>query len=145
MDHKKLMGYESPSDKKVRIQVGHWEAQRLALWRSRVAWQIAEKAATEILDRCEHAEHCVALADETKPCAPECPDRETWMSALVILNAARQFGPVNAKKPANAPYYAPSREHFSEVLGELAAAQAELETLRGTVVTVPPPNEETPT
>ena len=62
------------------------------------------------------------------------------MSALVILNAARQFAPVDARQLAKAPYYAPSREQFSEVLGELGAAQAELKALRGTVVTMPVEN-----
>jgi hypothetical protein len=144
MDSKKMQGYESPDDKKVPIQVGYWNAQKLALWRSKVAWEIAERAAEEILERCEHVDSCLARVDETKPCAPDCPDRETWMSALVILSAARQFAPVSATKLAKAPYYAPSREHFSEVLAELAAAQAELETLRGTVVTLPPANKEAP-
>lgn len=142
MDSKKMMGFESPDEKRVPIQVGHWNAQKLALWRSKAGWEIAARQAEEILDRCNHVDSCLAQVDETKPCAPDCPDRETWMSALVILNAAKRFAPVSAAKLAKAPYYAPSREQFSEVLAELAASQAELETLRGTVITVPPANKE---
>lgn len=58
-----------------------------------------------------------------------CPDRELRMSALVILNAGRQCSPAHTHKP-DAPYFAPSREYFSEVLASLAAAQAENEAWR---------------
>lgn len=52
-----------------------------------------------------------------------CPDRELRMSLLVILNAARSFAPINARRPAGEPYFAPSREYFSEVMAELGALQ----------------------
>lgn len=133
----KMLGFESPDDKKVPVLVGHWNAQKRALWRSKVAWDIALRSAEGILERCRHAEGCPGVEDEVEPCLPECPDRETRMDASVILGAARQFAPVDAKKLATAPYFAPSREHFSEVLGELGAAQAELEAIRGGAVTVP--------
>lgn len=141
MDAKKMMGYESPDEKKVPIQVGHWNAQKLALWRSKVGWDIAVRQAAEIVRACKHVPECPGQDDETAQCAPGCPDREIRMSALVILNAARQFEPVDAKRLATMPYYAPSREQFSEVLAELAAVQAELEAIRGTAVTVPAADE----
>ena len=118
-----------------------WFGAKLALWRSKVAWDIAVKQAAEIVARCRHAGNCPGELDEGEPCLPECVDRETRMSALVVLNAARQFAPVSASKLANQPYLAPSREYFSDVVAELAASQAELETLRGTVVTMPPEND----
>ena len=118
-----------------------WFGQKLALWRSKVGWDIAAKQAAEIVGRCSHMTGCPAESTETEPCLPDCPDREIRMSALVVLNAARQFAPPSASKLANQPYTAPSREYFSDVVGELAACQAEIETLRGTVVTMPPPNE----
>lgn len=138
MDHKKMQGYESPDDKKVPIQVGHWNAMKLALWRSKYAWEIAVRQAELIVEACHHFDDCPAISNETAICHPGCPDREIRMSALVILNAARQFIPVEAIRLVKQPYYAPSREHFSEVLGELAATQAELEAIRGSAVTVPP-------
>jgi hypothetical protein len=133
----KLMGLITPGDQKVSVFVRHWDAQKRALWRSKYAWDIAMKEATNLLGRCTHMAGCEAQTSETAPCLPDCPDRELRLAALVILNAARQFAPVDAKEAANAPYYAPSREHFSEVLSELGACQAELVALRGSTVTQP--------
>jgi hypothetical protein len=118
-----------------------WFGSRLALWRSKVGWEIAAKQAAEIVSRCSHKEGCPGESVETEPCLPGCPDREIRMSALVILNAARDFTPPSASKLAQQPYSAPSREYFSAVVAELAACQAELLVLRGTVVTMPPTNE----
>jgi hypothetical protein len=68
------------------------------------------------------------------------------MSALVILNAVRAFGAAKVRRPADEPYYAPSREYFSEVIADLAASQAELEFLRGgrLQVTIPPDDDLVP-
>lgn len=118
-----------------------WFGAKLALWRSKVGWEIAVKQAAEIVARCSHMTGCPAESVETEPCLADCPDREIRMSALVVLNAARDFAPPNASKLANQPYMAPSREYFSAAVADLAACQAELEALRGTVVTMPPPNE----
>ena len=125
---------------RVPVDARVWFGQKLALWRSKVGWEIAVKQAAEIVARCAHMAGCPAESTETEPCLPDCPDREIRMSALVVLNAARQFTPPVASK-LNQPYTAPSREYFSGVVAELAACQAELETLRGTVVTMPPSNE----
>lgn len=162
MDQRKMMGFDSPGDQKVPIRVGDWHAMKLALWRSKVAWGIVARAATSIVEGCRHADGCGGRDDETEPCtsdlyeavaplvaAPQmagppvvaspvmlrqgCPDRELRMSALVILNAARQFAPIDARAPANAPYYAPSREYFSDVLADLAAAQLSLSALQTAV------------
>lgn len=127
---RKMMGFETTGDQKVPVRVRDWTALKLALWRSKVAWDITERAAAAIVDRCEHAENCVALQIETEPCSPDCPDRETRMDALVVLNAARMFAPVNAVARANEPYMAPSREYFSEVIAELVTTQLENEALR---------------
>jgi hypothetical protein len=118
-----------------------WFAAKLALWRSKVAWEIVAKQAAEIVGRCSHMTGCPAESTETEPCLPDCPDREIRMSALVILNAARQSEPVNVSKLAQQPYMAPSREYFSAVVTELLVGQAELEVLRGTVVTMPPTSD----
>ena len=142
MKPREMMGFEAPLDQKVLVPVRNWNAMRLAIWRSKVAWEIAARAALEITDGCSHAKGCSGEDGELEPCLPECPDRERRMSALVILNAARMFAPADARHPANAPYSAPSREYFSEVLSDLAAAQIQLEALRamGVQMPEPPPN-----
>jgi hypothetical protein len=144
----KIMGFEVPGDQKVSVPGRDWNAMKLALWRSRAAWEIAAREAAEILDRCRHVDGCPGEEDETEPCpgptvtfseeggistqvlGPVCPDRELRMSALVILNAARQLAPTIARRPADTAYYAPSREYFSEVLAELATTQTENAMLR---------------
>jgi hypothetical protein len=139
MDQQRMLG-RAPE---LRTQVDNrvWFGQKLALWRSKVAWEIAEKQAKEIVLRCAHMEGCPGKTVETEPCLADCPDREFRMSALVILNAARQFAPIVASKLAEQPYMMPSREYVSALVAELAACQAELETLRGAAVTMPTPNE----
>lgn len=127
---RKLLGFDTPGDQRVSIQVRDWNALKLAAWRSRVGWEVATRAALDVVDRCAHAAGCPGKGSETEPCLPECADREVRMSALVVLSAARQLAPVDARKPADQPYFAPSRERYSEVMAELAAAQAELDVLR---------------
>jgi|SRR5271157_1985679 len=138
MDPQKMMGFDTPGDQRVPVPVRDWNAMRLAIWRSKVAWDIVAREAASLVAQAAHMEGCAGKTVETDPCLPDCPDRELRMSALVILNAARQFAPANARKPADAPYFAPSREYFSEVMAELVAARAELEVLRGDQPTEPP-------
>jgi hypothetical protein len=70
------------------------------------------------------------------------------MSTLVILNAARMFAPFDARRAASDPYFAPSREYFSEMIAELGATQIEIEVLRATLrdagleVPTPPPVDQ---
>lgn len=146
MEAAKLMGYETPGDKKVPVSVRDWNAQKLALWRSKGFAEIAVREAQAIIDRCRHKPECPGAESETEPCLASaymkdegsdsevlvegCPDREQRMSALVILNAARQLAPEDARKPAEQPYIAPSREYYSEVMAELGRTQVENEMLR---------------
>ncbi|KKM80151.1 hypothetical protein LCGC14_1342780 [marine sediment metagenome] len=160
MDAAKLMGFETPDDKKVPVSIRDWNAQKLALWRSRGLAEIATREALEILNRCKHRDGCPGVESDTEPCfAPAykkdedsvsevliegCPDREQRMSALVILNAARQLAPADARKPAQ-PYFAPSREYYSEVMAALGVSQIENEMLRALLceadIQVPEPND----
>lgn len=165
MTPSKLMGTEGPGDHKVPVSARNWSALKLALWRSRVAWEIATHEAATILGLCKHVPGCPGAEDETEPCpgptltfteegssaqvlGPTCEDRELRMSALVILNAARQFAPTEARRPSDGAYHSPSREYFSEVLADLSAAQVEIETLRaalraaGVEPPTPPTNAE---
>lgn len=168
-----MMGFENPGDQKIPVAFRDWNAMKLALWKSKTAWEIAKREATAILSQCVHAEGCPAGQNEKQVClsdryekAPQepgesdnaylaragvrvqegCPDRELRMSALVILNTARMFASVDARRPADGPYFAPSREYFSEVFSELGAAQVELELLRAVLreagVPFPSPSAE---
>ena len=130
MKPEEAQGFETPDDKKVPITVREWNAMKLALWRSKGAWETVVREANAILAASFHEEGCPAMASETAACLPGCRDREKRLSALVILNSARQFAPVNARKMAEGPYFAPSREHFSAVIAELATLQIEVEQLR---------------
>jgi len=141
-----MLGLDAPGDQKVSVPVRNWTALRLALWRSKIGWGIVERAAIEVLMRCLHTENCPGAGVETEPCLPSCPDRELRMDALVILNAARTCAPRVARQP-NEPYFAPSREYFSEVLTELETTKIELEAMhealrRAGVATPAPPPEE---
>jgi hypothetical protein len=127
---RKMMGFDIPGDEAVSVTSREWMAMRLALWRSKVAWDIVARSAAELVAGAEHAEGCPGKASESEACLRECPDREVRLSALVVLGAAKQSTP-SFNRPPDAPYFAPSREHFSEVVAELNAQKAELEALRG--------------
>jgi len=165
MNEKRRQGLETPVDQKVPISVRDWNAVKLALWRNKVGWQIAARAAFGILERCAHVNGCPGKDDETEPCVNDrydtsdsgkpavlitrgCPDREQRMNALVVLNAARQFAPLAARPPAQEPYFAPSREYFSEVLTSRMALEIELETTKAELARLqsatvePPPNTD---
>jgi|GEM_PF-3154374 len=129
-DAKQLMGFEVPGDQKVALPVRHWNALKLALWKNRQGGEIIERQAIEILESCGHVEGCPGIDSAVEPCLRECPDRETRMSALVIIQATRMVTPIDAAKIANEPYYAPSREYFAEIVAELAIAQAENDAMR---------------
>jgi hypothetical protein len=175
MDSRKMMGFSAPGDTKVSVPTRDWSGLKLGLWRSRVAWEIAARAAAEIVGSCKHLEGCPGKDDDSRPCIQEeyeyfpdapdgtqvapnrvsdgCPDREARMSALVILNAAQMFAPLDARRPATEQYFAPSREYFSEMISELAIAQTENDALRAALraagIEVPAPpaasNPELPT
>jgi hypothetical protein len=141
---RKMMGFETPDDQRVMVPIRDLAGTRLALWRSKVAWDIAERVALEIIGRCKHTEGCPGATVETEPCLSTCVDRELRMDALVILNAARMFAPTDARQPATGPYLAPSREYFSAVVAELGAVQIENDALRAKLLALggeePTPN-----
>jgi hypothetical protein len=135
---RRLLGHETDADQRVTLPIRHWDAMKLALWRSKVAAEQSLRQARQLLGSCRHAPRCPGAQSETESCLPECPDRERRLSVLVILAAAKQLAPIDARIPANR-YIAPSREHFSAVIAELAACQAELDALRAQGHTVTPP------
>jgi hypothetical protein len=147
MEPRKMMGFETPNDQRVPVSVRDWTAMKLAIWKSRYALEIVARAASAILARCKHEEGCPGATVETEPCFAGCPDREMRMDALVALNAARMFTPVDAHQPME-PYFAPSRERYSETISQLGAAEVERDALRemlrsmGVESPTPPENAE---
>jgi hypothetical protein len=141
-----MLGLETDGDKKVTLPVRHWEAMRLALWRNKVAWEAVLPQARLILVECGHVEGCPGISAESEPCGPDCPDRERRLSALVIIAAAKRFAAIDARRPTEATFIAPSRERFSEIISELMAAQLELDVLhaQGHTVTPPPQGDAPP-
>src|SRR5579871_3972974 len=140
MDPLKQQGYTTESDKKVAVAVRDWNAMKLAVWRSKHAWDIVAREAQALVDRAAHMEGCPAKDEkETATCLPDCPDRELRLSALVILGASRQFAPVQATRIAAAPFVSPSRERYSEVIAELGACQAQLAAIAQTTPLPEPP------
>lgn len=147
MDPQEQNGYVTEGDRKVTIVARDWTALKLAVWRSKVGWDIVAREAKALVDRASHAGGCPGAASETESCLRDCPDRELRLSALVILNAARQWAPPRAAKIAEGPFIAPSREFYSEVLSALATCQSQLEAIDPSAVPLPPPNhaeEKTP-
>src|SRR5512143_1753187 len=147
MDPKKMMGFQAPGDQRVPVSVRDWTSMKLAMWKARYALGIVARSVSEILARCKHEQGCPGETIETEPCFAGCPDRETRMDALVALNAARMFTPVNANQP-NEPYFAPSRERYSETISQLGATEVERDALRemlrsmGVEPPTPPENTE---
>lgn len=147
MDNRRMMGLDSPADQKIPVSVRDWQAMKLAIWRSKAGWDIIARTALDVIARCKHVQHCPGLNDEKEPCYANCQDREMRMSALVTLNVTRQFAAIDARKPSADPYFAPSRELYSEVIAELGRLQIENDALRealktaGVEAPAPPPNE----
>ena len=147
MEPRKMMGFEAPGDQRVPVSVRDWTAMKLAMWKSRFALEIVMRNASAILDRCKHEKDCPGATSETEPCFAGCPDREQRMDALVAMNAARMFAPINANQPME-PYFAPSRERYCEMISELGATQVERDALRemlrsmGVDPPTPPENTE---
>src|ERR1700676_4979631 len=113
-DAKKLMGFDTPGDKKFSVSMRDWDGMKRAIWRSKLGWETVQRETSALLLRCAHMEGCAGKTDEQSPCLPDCPDREMRLSVLVMLNTARQSSPVIDRKPTDGAYFAPSREHFSE-------------------------------
>lgn len=129
MDPRKMMGFEAPGDQRVPVSLRDWTAMKLGAWKAKFALENTALKAIAIIKRCRHEKDCPGATDETAPCFAGCQDREVRMDALVILNNARVFMPVNANQP-HEPYFAPSREKYTETLTQLGAAEVERDTLR---------------
>jgi len=139
---------------RVTLDARVWFALRRQLLQHVLAFRTLEREAKRVLEQCRHVEGCEAVTDRARPCRHDCPDRETWLSALVVLHNAAQYGLVDKPLPykVGAEYRPPGRETFDATVTELevlragADVLAELEHRLG-ADTMPPPagaDEEAP-
>lgn len=105
----------------VAVDVKTWEALRRQLARMVAGWRVVGREAERVLGSCRHADGCPADVDRARPCLPACPDRETFLSALVVEGNARQFAALRAAVPTRigTEYRPPPRETFDAIVTEL--------------------------
>jgi hypothetical protein len=111
---------------KVQIDARRWFALRRQLVRMVLGWRHMGRESERILAACRHAESCPATADSSRPCLAECPDREVWLSALVISHNAAEFTTIVRGLPMrlDGDYSPPQRETWDAIVTELEALRA---------------------
>ena len=91
-----------------------------------------------IVESCRHADDCPTLADPARSCAAACPNRETYLSARVLLASSFEFaGALELPSMRATEYLPPTREYFDRVLGELEALRAARDWLEELGAAVP--------
>jgi hypothetical protein len=116
----KLQGIAPPE--MVSIDVRKWRALKRQMVRMVIGWRHTDREVDRILEACRHADGCLAPTDPTRPCLPECPDRENFLSALVIKRNAEQFSMLQQGLPSRVSgedYRPPPREYFDAIVSEL--------------------------
>lgn len=118
-----MMGLPKPET--VTIDARRWQAIRRQMIRVVLGWRYADKEIERILQACRHTDGCHAVTDRAAPCLATCPDRETFLSALVISHNAKQYALYQNSLPLRfeGEYRAPSREYFDQVITELETAR----------------------
>ena len=110
----------------VPISARSWKAIRRQMVRMVQGYRHVEREIDRVLASCRHADGCPAVRDRSLACLADCPDREAWLSALVIRGNAEQYTILQSRLPrrVTGDYSPPSREKFDAIMGEL-------EVLRG--------------
>lgn len=110
----------------VPISARSWKAIRRQMVRMVQGYRHVEREIDRVLASCRHADGCPAVRDRAQACLADCPDREVWLSALVIRGNAEQYTILQSRLPrrVTGDYSPPSREKFDAIMGEL-------EVLRG--------------
>jgi hypothetical protein len=105
----------------VPVGARRWKAMRRQMLRMVQSFRYIEKESERILDSARHVEGCPAVADRKRPCLPDCPDREAWLSALVCRANAEQFTILQSSLPKRHAddYRPPPRELFDAICAEL--------------------------
>ena len=125
-------------EKKVSIEQRQWTATRRLLARMMVSWRHCLRESRMIVESCRHADDCPTLADPARSCAAACPDRETYLSARVLLASSFEFaGALELPSMRATEYLPPTREYFDRVLGELEALRAARDWLEELGAAVP--------
>jgi hypothetical protein len=107
----------------IAVDVRQWEALRRQMVRIVLGWRYADKEIARVIEACRHSDGCQAVQDRTTPCLASCPDREIFLSALVIKHNAEQYSMLQRNLPLRieGDYHAPGREYFDAVVSELIA------------------------
>ncbi len=105
----------------ITIDVRKWQALRRQLLRLVLGWRYADKEIERVLQACRHVEDCPAVEDRSMPCKHDCPDRETFLSSLVIKHNAQMYAMYQHAMSfrLNSDYTPPSRETFDAIVSEL--------------------------
>lgn len=105
----------------ITIDVRKFQALRRQLLRLVLGWRYADKEIERVLQACRHADGCPAVEDRSTPCKYDCPDRETFLSSLVIKHNAQMYAMYQTAMNfrLNADYTPPSRETFDAIVTEL--------------------------
>jgi hypothetical protein len=115
------------TEKKVEIDARQWVHVTRLVARMMISWRHVEREAELILAACRHAAGCPSTVDPCHTCLRDCPDRERWLSARVMLGNARAYVG-ELKLPATAAaagqYIPPTREYLDRIVGELEAMRA---------------------
>lgn len=130
-----LLGFEP--DHKVTIDSRHWESLKRIVWRMKTSWGFVGNESADLVASCRHTDGCPGAKSDSETCLRSCPDRQTRLSALVILANSREFEKVTAPTPtkvSGAGYMPPTREFFDSLLSDLVAAQSENEFIKNLLI-----------
>jgi hypothetical protein len=142
----------------LQVDARRWKALRRQMLRMVLGWRNVQREARRVLESCRHAEGCEAVGDRTRPCLAACPDRENWLSALVILGNADEHVMLAASLPRKIDndYSPPSRETWDALCAENETLRAGRDVIAdiekfiaennaADIVPPPPPEEQPPT
>jgi hypothetical protein len=109
----------------VTIDAKKWAAMRRQMIRIVLGWRYADKEIARVIEHCRHSDGCPAVQDRTTPCLPSCPDREIFLSALVIKHNAEQYAMLQRDLPLRieGDFHPPGREYFDVIVSELIVLQ----------------------
>lgn len=118
----KLLGLLT--EKSIQLDERRWVSVSRLLARMVASWKHVDREARMLLDECRHAPNCMAPVDARHACLPECPDRERYLSARVLVGSAREFVGELELPTHRTGYIPPTREYFDRIVGELEAMRA---------------------
>jgi hypothetical protein len=149
------LGFQPPE--LLQVDARRWKALRRQMLRMVLGWRNVQREGRRVLESCRHADGCEAVGDRTRPCLAACPDRENWLSALVILGNADEHVMLAASLPRKIDndYSPPSRETWDALCAENETLRAGRDVIadieefiaknkEADIVPPPPPEEQQP-